>query len=49
MSVISGNMLDMLKNISRCADNLRFYGPFGTPTMLVSDMIITGEEGGAEG
>jgi len=39
----------MLKNISRCADNLRFYGPFGTPTMLVSDMIITGEEGGAEG
>jgi len=46
---ISGNMLDVLKNISRCADNLRFYGPFGTPTMLVSEMIIAGEEAGAEG
>ena len=46
---ISGNMLDMLKNISRCAENLRFYGPFGAPTMLISGMIIAGEETGAEG
>ncbi|MGA1843786.1 MAG: TldD/PmbA family protein [bacterium] len=46
---ISGNVLDMLTNISRCADNLRFYGPFGAPTILVSGMIIAGEETGAEG
>lgn len=42
---LSGNMLDLLKNISACADNLRFYGNFGSPSIIVSEMIISGEEG----
>jgi PmbA protein len=40
---ISGNMLDLLKNISGCANNLRFYGHYGSPTIVISEMIIAGE------
>lgn len=40
---LSGNMLDLLKNISACADNIRFYGHFGAPSIAISDMIISGE------
>ncbi len=42
---LSGNMLNILKNISSCADNLRFYGHFGSPSILISEMIIAGENG----
>jgi len=40
---ISGNMLELLKHISGCADNLRFYGPYGAPSLVVSEMVIAGE------
>ncbi|MBN2372435.1 TldD/PmbA family protein [bacterium] len=39
---ISGNMLDLFKNITGCADNLRFYGHFGSPSVFVSEMVISG-------
>ncbi|MGA1841207.1 MAG: TldD/PmbA family protein [bacterium] len=41
---ISGNMIDLLKNISGCANNLRFYGHYGSPTVAVSEMVIAGED-----
>jgi PmbA protein len=40
---ISGNMLDLLKGISGRANNLRFYGHFGSPSILISSMIIAGD------
>jgi len=42
-------MLDMLKNISGVRTTFAFMAPSAPPTMLVSEMIIAGEEAGAEG
>jgi PmbA protein len=41
---ISGNMLDLLKNVSGCANNLRFYGHYGSPSIAISKMVIAGED-----
>lgn len=41
--ILSGNMLELFKNIACCANNTRFYGHFGSPSILVSEMIISGE------
>ncbi len=40
--VISGNMLDLFKNIDLIANDLRFVGAIGSPTLRICDIIISG-------
>lgn len=39
---LTGNFFDMLKKISGIGDDLKFYGRFGSPSVLVEDMVIGG-------
>lgn len=39
---ISGNMLDMLRNIEQVADDARFISTIVTPTFKISDMTVSG-------
>jgi PmbA protein len=41
-AMISGNILDLFKNIVMIGDDLRFYGNIGTPSLLIEDMDISG-------
>jgi PmbA protein len=40
--VISGNILDLFKNIDLIADDLRFVGTIGSPTLRFCDIMISG-------
>jgi PmbA protein len=40
---IAGNFLDILKGIEAVASDLHFFGRFGAPTFVVSEMTIAGE------
>jgi PmbA protein len=44
--VISGNILDLFKNIDLIADDLRFVGMIGSPTIRICDIIISGTSQG---
>lgn len=39
---ISGNILDIFKNVDGVGNDLRFYGSFGSPTLRVSELQISG-------
>lgn len=41
-AVISGNILNMFKNIVIIGDDLRFYGNIGTPSLLIEGIDISG-------
>lgn len=41
-AVISGNILDLFKNISRVGDDLRFYGNIGSSSLLIEGVDISG-------
>ncbi len=40
--VISGNILDLFNNIDLIADDLRFVGAIGSPTVRICDIMISG-------
>jgi PmbA protein len=40
--VISGNILDLLKNVEAVADDLRFFGRIGSPSIKISEVVISG-------
>ena len=39
---LSGNFFQMLKDIIQVGDDLRFYGNFGSPSVLVEKMVLGG-------
>ncbi len=41
-AVISGNILEMFKNIVMVGDDLRFYGNIGSPSLLIEEIDISG-------
>lgn len=41
-AVISGNVLDLFKNIVLVGDDMRFYGNIGTPSLLIEGVDISG-------
>jgi len=40
---IAGNLLDLLNSIDAISDDLEFYGNLGSPTVRISDILISGE------
>jgi PmbA protein len=40
---IAGNVLDLLNSIDAIGDDLRFYGNLGSPTIRISNLLISGE------
>jgi PmbA protein len=42
-TLITGNIRDMLKNISRVCGDLKYYGNFGSPTLVVRDIMAAGK------
>ena len=40
---VAGNIKDLLKNIAAIGDDLRFFGTYGAPSVLVSELMISGE------
>lgn len=41
-AVISGNIIELMKKIDGVADDIRFYGRIGSPSLRVSDIDISG-------
>jgi PmbA protein len=41
-AVISGNILDFFGKVRALGDDLRFYGSIGGPSLLISDVDISG-------
>ncbi len=41
-AVISGNIIDLFKNIAQIGDDIRFYGNIGSPSLLVEGVDISG-------
>jgi PmbA protein len=41
-AVISGNILDFFGKVRALGDDLRFYGNIGGPSLLISDVDISG-------
>lgn len=41
-AVISGNILDLFKNVAMIGDDLRFYGNIGAPSLLIERIDISG-------
>jgi PmbA protein len=39
---ISGNLIDLFKSVDAVGNDLKFYGPFGSPTLRVSQLNIAG-------
>jgi PmbA protein len=39
---ISGNLMKLLRNVDGVGTDLKFYGPFGSPTLRVSSLNIAG-------
>ncbi len=39
---ISGNLIELFKNVDGVGTDLKFYGPFGSPTLRVSKLNIAG-------
>lgn len=40
---IAGNIGKLLKNIAVVGDDLRFFGSYGGPSVLISEMMVSGE------
>ncbi|MBF0515822.1 MAG: TldD/PmbA family protein, partial [Nitrospirae bacterium] len=41
-AVISGNFLDMFKEVEAVGSDLRFYGKIGSPSLLIRHMDVSG-------
>ena len=41
--IFSGNVFDVLSNVRAVGDDLTFYGSYGSPTLLVKDLKISGK------
>ncbi|HSB51853.1 MAG TPA: TldD/PmbA family protein [Dissulfurispiraceae bacterium] len=41
-AIISGNILDLFRNIRLVGDDLKFYGSIGSPTLLIEGIDISG-------
>lgn len=39
---VSGNLIELFKNVDGVGSDLKFYGPFGSPTLRVSKLNIAG-------
>jgi PmbA protein len=39
---IAGNIKDLLKNIQAVGNDLRFFGVFGSPSVLISRLVVSG-------
>ncbi|GAB4347074.1 MAG: TldD/PmbA family protein [Candidatus Abyssubacteria bacterium] len=42
-TTIAGNVKDILMNTVAVADDLRFYSRYGSPTILVKDVVVSGK------
>ncbi|MBI5117354.1 TldD/PmbA family protein [Candidatus Poribacteria bacterium] len=42
-TTIAGNIKDILANIETVADDLKFYGRYGSPTILVGNVVVSGK------
>jgi len=40
---ISGNVIDLFKNVASVGDDLRFFSPVGSPSLKISSLDISGE------
>jgi len=40
---IAGNLLDVLNSVDAIGDDLKFYGSLGSPTIRISNLLISGE------
>ncbi len=40
---IAGNIIDILKSVIAVGDDLRFFGKVGAPSLLISDLTVSGE------
>ena len=40
---IAGNVIDILKSVTAVGSDLRFFGKIGAPSLLISDLTISGE------
>ncbi|MDO8444747.1 MAG: TldD/PmbA family protein [Deltaproteobacteria bacterium] len=40
---IAGNVMDVLKSVTAVGSDLRFFGKIGAPSLLISDLTISGE------
>jgi PmbA protein len=40
---IAGNVIDVLKGVTAVGDDLRFFGKIGAPSILVSELTVSGE------
>lgn len=40
---IAGNMKDLLGNISAVGNDLRFFGAYGAPSVLIAQLMVSGE------
>jgi PmbA protein len=40
---IAGNFIDLLKKVDTIGGDLRFYGAVGSPSLLISDLSVSGE------
>ncbi len=43
-ALISGNIKTLLESISCICDDLKFYANFGSPTLIVNDILVAGKE-----
>jgi PmbA protein len=39
---VAGNIKDLLKNIQAVGNDLRFFGVFGSPSVLISGLVVSG-------
>ncbi|MBI4830856.1 MAG: TldD/PmbA family protein [Candidatus Lindowbacteria bacterium] len=42
-TTIAGNVKDILTSIEKVADDLRFYSRYGSPTILVGNIVVSGK------
>jgi len=40
---IAGNIIDILKSVTALGDDLRFFGKIGAPSLLISELTVSGE------
>ncbi|MBM2837407.1 MAG: putative zinc protease PmbA [Deltaproteobacteria bacterium] len=40
---IAGNIIDILKSVTALGDDLRFFGKIGAPSILISELTVSGE------
>ena len=39
---VAGNLKDLLRGISAVGNDLRFFGAYGAPSVLVSQLMVSG-------